>query len=306
MKSRICRRSRRDLAVLVLIASLMPLTALGAASSAEPHPEDLVFYLFNAESLGAASDVIAVRFEYRGDDSLLRDYELTVSFGQEKNMLVPIPPLVWPMASGVRDIELLVFADGLLLARFDGESLLGYTRTLRQTHPELVAALAPRQPDGPARSPIRRITAKVECNSPCGGGCMAHQDYDCDGVANSVDNCTDDPNSGQEDCDGDSWGDVCDVIDGTFQASGPVETCMTDKDSHVGYFEFEHHVEQRLVDVSACNSPDRWDVWIRSDADCFNISDDYCCSSGIGGSISQIGDDPVLWCGTLRDQDFCH
>jgi hypothetical protein len=296
-------RSRFHRAVLVLIAGLMPLAALGAA---EPAQEDRAFYLLNTDSLGDASDRVAVRFEYRSEGRLLLDHEVTLSPGAERSLLLEIPPLVWPAGAGAPNIELSVYAQGLLVARFDGESLLGYNRTLRQTHAEVVAAFVPGQPDEPAKSPIRRITANIECNSPCGGGCLPSQDYDCDGVANSIDNCTDNYNPGQQDCDGDSWGDVCDFTDGIFQPSGPVDTCMTDKDAHFGYNEFEHHVEQRLVDVSACSSPDQWDNWIRTYGYCdYTYSDADCCDEAIGTSIGQIGDSVSLWCGSKRNQDFC-
>lgn len=150
-------------------------------------------------------------------------------------------------------------------------------------------------------------TGNVLCDSPCGGGCRPNEDYDCDGVINSVDNCTDDYNPDQEDCDGDGYGDVCDVIDATYQPTGAVETCMTDRDNHVVYFTFEHHVEQRMVDVSSCGAPAFWDRWIRSDTDCSGIDDEQCCLNGIGTSISQVGDNPSYWCGDgVRDVDFCH
>lgn len=304
---RTCLRGRLALVVMVLVAGLLPLAALGAVSSADPHPDDAVFYLLSGDQLGDTAGGVAVRFEYRSDDRVFRVHELNVSLDHGELLLVPIPPVAWPTVSGTLDIELVVFADGLLVGRFDGEALLAYNRTLRQTHPELVAALSPGQPDDPAKSPMRRITAKIECNSPCGGGCLPSQDYDCDGVANSIDNCTDNYNPGQQDCDSDSYGDVCDVVDGTYQGSGPVDTCMTDKDAHVGYNEFEHHVEQRLVDVSACNSPDQWDRWIRSNGYCdYSYSDQSCCQYAIGGSILQIGDNPQLWCGTQRNWDLCH
>jgi hypothetical protein len=135
---------------------------------------------------------------------------------------------------------------------------------------------------------------------------LPSQDYDCDGVSNANDNCTDDPNWNQSDCDGDGYGDVCDGLDGVFQPSGPVKTCMTDKDDHVVYKTFEHHVEQRLVDVTSCGSPDRWNRWIRSHAYCYGLDDQFCCE-GIGTSIQQVGDSLTLWCGSShRNIDFCH
>ena len=68
---------------------------------------------------------------------------------------------------------------------------------------------------------------------------------------------------------------------------------MTDKDSHVVYFDFEHHVESRETDISSCGAPDRWVRRIRDTATCFNISDYDCCFL-LATSISHGGRRPLV------------
>ncbi len=286
------------IATAVLLASLLSSPAGGATGSADPSTAQPQFYVLHAEPLGYPLDAVAVHFEYRSGERVVGADDVLLRFDRANAVLVPIPPSFWSLAGATTgaDLELLISAEGLLLGRFDRTSLLAYNRTLGYTHAEQVAALSGKPPTG----------GNVICNSPCGGGCRANEDYDCDGVINGIDNCTDDYNPDQEDCDGDSYGDVCDVIDGNYQPTGVVETCMTDRDYH-GYITFEHHVEQRMVDVSSCGAPAFWDRWIRSDADCYGIDDEQCCLNGIGTSIGQVGDNPLYWCGDgVRDVDFCH
>jgi len=59
----------------------------------------------------------------------------------------------------------------------------------------------------------------VTCSTPdsCQGGvCTGDPDGDADDVCNADDNCPTDANSGQEDVDGDTLGDVCDPADGVL------------------------------------------------------------------------------------------
>ena len=50
----------------------------------------------------------------------------------------------------------------------------------------------------------------VDTANPDCGGHFPHSDTDSDGVRDSIDNCDNVPNPGQEDADGDGIGDVCD------------------------------------------------------------------------------------------------
>lgn len=304
------------IAGLIAVCALLGSTAVGAASGA-PKADALtpssrleagvpaveiadatesLVYLFHAEALGFPESTVVARFEFRTGDRVIGNEELLLRFGDAASLLVPIPGLSWNL--GLPDLHLLVFAEGLLLNDFDRSTLLAYNRSLQYTHREEMPP--PSQGQGGTGE-------SIDCGSPCGGGCGPWDDYDCDGVNNATDNCTDDSNPQQEDCDGDGLGDVCDGIDGNFQPTGPVKTCMTDKDLHWHYFDFEHHVEQRLVDVSSCGSPDRWNRWIRDTAHCGGlIGDQECCLDGLTTSIQQVGDSPSLWCGSKRNIDFCH
>ncbi len=138
----------------------------------------------------------------------------------------------------------------------------------------------------------------------CLEGCPNY-DSDGDGVANGSDNCIDTPNANQADCDGDGYGNACDSLNAIYQDAASEKTCWTDKDNHVFYITFEHHVEKRQHDVSSCGAPDRWIGRVRQSNDCVNISD-YDCCFGLRYSISAVGDDPVYWCGVARDHDYCH
>lgn len=130
-------------------------------------------------------------------------------------------------------------------------------------------------------------------------------DIDGDGIDNQYDNCPQTYNPNQADCDGDGIGDVCDGLNAIYQTVIAEKTCMTDKDDHLTYITFEHHVEKYQQDTSSCGAPDRWVRRIRQDNDCFNISDFNCCW-GLRTSIQAVGDDPEIWCGVLRNQDKCH
>ncbi len=145
------------------------------------------------------------------------------------------------------------------------------------------------------------------CNiasSEPGLGCV-DPDPDADGVRNGIDNCPNDHNPDQADCDGDGVGDACDSESARYVAATPERTCMTDKDDHVLFVTFEHHVEWLERDTSSCHAPDRWNGRIRDSAKCFNISDESCCRI-LTGSLNATGATPDPWCTTMRNQNFCH
>lgn len=143
----------------------------------------------------------------------------------------------------------------------------------------------------------------LQCRASCPGG-----DVDFDGVLNENDNCPLNANANQNDCDGDGRGDACDFLNANYQTIIGEKTCMTDRDDHLLFFTFEHHVEKLERDVSACGAPDRWVRRVRSDADCtFGFSEELCCTNGIGTSIQQVGDSVSLWCSAAqRNIDFCN
>lgn len=293
--------------LIALVAALMPLIALaGDEPTGAPSNEEL-FYLVQGDLSGDVTDGTTLRFEYRSGESVLSTHEVRLRIRRDETKAVSVPRPIQIDVSNTPEPEVLVFADGLLLARFDRQSLLDYNRTIRYTHARALAEQVGRRSFVPDPSAGVRSSANLGiCGSPCDGGCLPHEDFDCDGVANSVDNCTDDPNANQANCDGDAQGDVCDLNDGIFQPTGPVETCHTDKDDHVHIITWEHHVEQRLVDVTSCGSPDQWDHWVRFEDDCGITISDFICCNELANSIGAVGDDPDLWCGQLRDQNLCH
>jgi hypothetical protein len=275
--------------LLVVPNALAQEQVRGSAATEAP-----VYYLFQTAQLSPDGPITA-EFQYRIDDLVVGTDRAMVTFGAAESRLVPFPDSLSNRAllRGDEDLRVLVFANGALLADLDREQLLAYNRTLAYTQV--------------SERDLRSFGTKIECNSPCSGGCGPYDDYDCDGVANYTDNCIDDANSNQADCDNDGYGDVCDTVDGTYQTSGGVDTCMTDKDHHVYKVTWEHHVEQRLVDTSSCNSPDQWNRWVRDDADCGINDGNYGCCLNLTLSIAAVGDDPNYWCSTgVRDNDYCH
>ncbi len=131
-------------------------------------------------------------------------------------------------------------------------------------------------------------------------------DCDGDGVPTNVDNCPSDYNPNQADCDNDGRGNVCDGQNGIFQQQGGEKTCEIDKDRHTFDFDLEHYVEKRLVDVSACGSPDRYIKRRALKRSCSTGTDTkFCCFSKLSNSILSFGDSPTYWCNRI-DQRLCH
>ena len=131
-------------------------------------------------------------------------------------------------------------------------------------------------------------------------------DSDQDEIPNINDNCPSIFNPDQADCDGDGVGDACDGESARYAMITPEHTCGTDKDNHVLFFTFEHHVEWVERDTSSCGAPDRWRSRVRDSARCTSaISDEDCCRL-LTGSLSATGASPEPWCTSLRNQNLCH
>lgn len=131
------------------------------------------------------------------------------------------------------------------------------------------------------------------CRAECGGVCEAfcldnynycvegcqYVDTDGDGVADSVDNCTQVPNANQADCDGDGVGTVCDGFNGSFLPTGKRLACASDKKAYPGYTRYRVTYQQRYVDTTACQAPDRWNhstVTQKCYGFCQSLDDNAC------------------------------
>lgn len=158
------------------------------------------------------------------------------------------------------------------------------------------------------------------CLQDCENG-----DLDGDGVGNLADNCTEVSNPNQLDCDGDGAGNACDALNGVFQVA-ETRTCNIDKDNGWTGERLEHYVQPRLVDVSACGSPNMYAArWNAAEHSCWNINisgycqanpnsvacqasgggsymsdDTRCCHVKMTGSILSFGDDPNYWCANVN------
>jgi hypothetical protein len=110
-------------------------------------------------------------------------------------------------------------------------------------------------------------------------GRCATGDTDDDGVLTPDDNCPRHPNPDQADCDGDGRGDACDVDSGIWQVASD-RVCEIDEDGFPLWGHIEYYAERRLVDVSACGSPPRYERYLRDEASCFNLSPRTCCELG--------------------------
>lgn len=305
------------LIAVALLTTFLPNRVLAgepilSGETVAPDGETPFYYPLRAGVLDHPTGEVTARIEYRSGDRVLEVQELTLDFEGREAKLLPVQPFpgVSPLAIDVPELEIYVFADGLLVEVLDRDALRTFERDLQGDRlPELRQSPGLRSPGFDGEGTLQPVEPDaLLCGSPCGGGCGPSDDFDCDGVANSVDNCTDDYNPSQADCDGDGYGDACDGQSAVYQAAGPVQTCLTysfKKDSSTEYW--DHYVEQEMEDVSACNAPNFWNRWIRHRDDCSTLFDPgTCCLHTIGDSITAVGDDKFLWCGTNRKINFCH
>ena len=104
---------------------------------------------------------------------------------------------------------------------------------------------------------------------------------DTDGVDNWIDNCVCKNNANQADCDDDGKGNVCDTLNGVFQAVDRWRACASDRDDHVGYFEIEVTEHRQYNDISSCNSAPRWNQREWSSWCTLNLDEIYCCEQAV-------------------------
>lgn len=88
-----------------------------------------------------------------------------------------------------------------------------------------------------------------------------NRDYDSDGVLYPNDNCACLWNPNQVNCDGDSWGDACDSLQGTWVVDGSryQVQCGTNKVNHTINYEAQVTYETKYIDISACGRSARYD-----------------------------------------------
>ena len=177
-----------------------------------------------------------------------------------------------------------------------------------------------------------------ECRSDCAGancaaacaaryeGCirecnLGYSDEDGDGFADSVDNCPLISNPGQENCDSDSKGDVCDGFNGTYVVQD-LQRCFVEDRSRemavswgpvtigkvrINVRDFwDHH----LVDVSACQSPDRMRQ-VQHDLiqdECYEVNGVGCYGAvrrACEELVNRSSDPDHSWCSSRFDRNYC-
>ena len=142
------------------------------------------------------------------------------------------------------------------------------------------------------------------CMLECSGG---QSDEDSDDVSDSQDNCPFAYNPGQENCDGDEKGNVCDNFNGIFAVAEQHRCYVADRTLDVGIGSYGYtHVkvkdfwQRNMVDISACNNPPRLERFLNAEREescyAYNSSCDEdilaVCKLLITGSI--YGNTP--WC----------
>ncbi len=332
--------TQRTCCVASAIAAL--LVALPAAGAGDG---EIAFYQFREVQLrdvGLTAASVEARVVYELDGRTLQTERFVLQLEPWGAATFPVPDPESFAARGPGQLLVHVYVGDNLIDSFDAAGFAAYNRRLLGSQgaelEDLLAAWAEERAAPVALRPAPAPELKLpvpsfekgmsQCERDCldeyrdcirrgYSGCQAgynacllncpNYDSDGDGVPNGSDNCPSKWNANQADCDGDGTGDVCDSLNAIYRTIDPESTCWTDKDTHVGYKKFEHHTEWLQRDISSCRAPDRWQGRVRSTGSCtYNISDRDCCLQGIGTSISQVGDNPTLWCGSWRNINFCH
>jgi len=101
-------------------------------------------------------------------------------------------------------------------------------------------------------------------------------DLDADGVPNSSDNCLCRQNSNQANCDGDSDGNACDPLNGVF-VKDKRRACRSDAATKLGFWDIGIWYEDRFVDISACKSAPRYNIFKVGGTCTFTVPVEDCC-----------------------------
>lgn len=132
----------------------------------------------------------------------------------------------------------------------------------------------------------------------CGEWGVCDADPDGDGLVDIYDNCPASYNPGQEDCDGDGTGDVCDPENGDFYAVS-IQPCFIRSRLHFGWYEQNRYWEGLYRDRSACNSPEEYRFVGDETGNCTAWSyDEFGCCMNLWNDGWQ--------CNNILDNNTCH
>ena len=251
-------------------------------------------YEFNIDHLQSTKNGFEGMIEYVANGEVLFSKTFVLEAEAQEFNTVKLPdPLVMGMALGdAVEISINVYANDSLIDQF---SLSAFDEYQSKLSSELSISLNRRPPCN---------QDYCEPIDPCRFGLP--NDCDRDGVLDHVDNCEINYNPGQEDCDSDGQGNVCDNQNANFQRSGGEKTCTIDKDRHLFDYDLEHWVKQKWVDVSSCGAADRYTKRVARERSCSHgTNSGVCCHVKLGSSILSFGDDPNFWCGRVDNYSTC-
>lgn len=335
---------------VAILLSAAALAAPDSARSVAQEPWTRAYYYQFERPEKDAKGVLEAHVDYLAGEQVLYSKHVAIAARLRSATVLLEDPLALAGARSFDNLRIEVRAGDELLAAFDADGFRAYNQRLQVTDPAALAQVFAAQAidaDALAQQPVVAQSALGpvanatvgpcadqcraefdECQGLCGYPCQICDrallrcytscngvDSDGDGLADQIDNCPAIPNPNQANCDGDALGDVCDPVQARY-VWGPEQTCMTDKDDHLVYTTFEHHVEAMAHDVSTCGAgaPDIWSGRIRDSAHCAgygggNISDEDCCRL-LTGSLSATGALAAEWCAKppqgWRNVDRCH
>lgn len=273
--------------ILLLALFSNALSAKGMTRDITNDEQQKYVYQFNEEHLRDKSQQARGLIEYVANGVLLYSEKMILETDGQSSNRVYLPDMAaLSVAFDRTDISVNVYINGALVDQLNTEQLITINK----------------ESIGINGSTKIRPCFGGDCEPSCDP--TTNDDCDFDGVPNLQDNCPVVRNPSQTDCDNDGRGNACDSQNGIFQASGGERTCEIDQDTHIFNFDLEHYVEQRFVDITACNSPDRYVKRKAHERSCTRqpVS---CCHSKLGDSIRFFGDDEVFWCNNIN-QRLCH